>query len=383
MDKLPEAQGTPQTTEQTPHSGVEGYEKPEQEYATSLAEEAARGDYKQTPDTVPAYLSTEAYSQPAEASVAPLTESGEGDPKKPNRLILGITAGAAATALAIGGFLGIKAATEGANNTPPEKDDRDNSQIGGGGTVEEETPAVPAEAQDFVTRNGHLFSDPVATYYAEKTYIESNQGQGLILDEGYVSSYDFESPVFEAGDTSPLGGFNTLVMSPETEVNTASSVELFNEALPAMNRLLNMVAMNPKTENLEVLKHEFSKYSGISNADSDNLVNFFQNITLKYGSNAVYTINPAVTAEQESSTVPQSIFTYDAPAIDAVDEEGKITAFSDQVDFSINVKSFDSQGQANDHTEIAEDVQFSVVQAKEHDPLNTGYVGIGVRNFPQ
>lgn len=134
------------------------------------------------------------------------------------------------------------------------------------------------------------------------------------MDESYVASYDFSSQPFANGATSPLG-FTVERMAPDQPITLQATIDQFNGSIPNLDRLLNLLAKNPTPDDLKVITDEFSKYTGLENtAEAGNLVNFLASITQQYGSNANYSINPAIKDNGEGKT-DTTVFVNDAPAI--------------------------------------------------------------------
>jgi hypothetical protein len=244
-------------------------------------------------------------------------------------------------------------------------------------TSSSQETSIPTEAKDFVNAYGTRYKDPLATYYSEMGYEQSGSKEPLTIGDDYISSYNFESTV--AGDKSPLG-FDLLRLSPDTAINVQSSVDQFNNALPTMNHLINLLAKNPTSAEVAVITDEFSKYSGYGNEeDAKKLTAFLNGVVTKYGSASNYTINAASSETTDSSHA--SVFKPDwAPIVDANSENGGVEAFHNTITLSISVESFDSANKKSSAVDTTENFNFMVQRAPESiDPLHGGFVAIGTR----
>lgn len=361
MDNLPHS-----TTDKQPHAGnlpPEIREVPVETFDMPL-EDAVEANK----------LSPLPVEEAAEPTYPKLTESEQLNSTKPNRsrkgFIAGVAVGAsvavAGAALAIG--LNLPKGDNANENEPPVNDPK--------ATSEAEAPAIPPEAQEFVDAYGSRYDDPVATYYAETAYRQANDDKLVVISQSYIDDYNYESRIFDTGELSPLG-FPVLRFSPDKEVNLENAVEQFNDALPALNQLINLLAKNPTIPEVAVIKDEFVKYSGFNNdTDAGHLVDMLHEVTIKYGSAANYIIEEGAITDGSSNT--ESAFRYGSPVIDAVDENNKITDFSTNLDLLIDITQFDNNGNSTNTTETIVDAQIGV-RASGFDPQNVGYIGIGAK----
>lgn len=238
--------------------------------------------------------------------------------------------------------------------------------------------AIPAEAKDFVTRYANSYTDPLATYYSEEAFIKANPGPGIVIDNDYIAGYNPNTQPFSNGEVSPLG-YKVERLSPDKPVDINSSIEVFNSSIPNLNLLINMLSKNPSPQALEVIKNEFSLYSGLGNKEAGNLVDLLQGVTSKYGSNALYTINAGVERSGDSVPADATVVLDKTPGIDAVDDKGNTTAFSLVMNMSISVDTYNDSGEKTHTTDVLNNAQFTVVKATNYDPLGNGYIGIGAR----
>lgn len=288
-------------------------------------------------------------------------------------------AGAIASTLLAGGLFAGSKIGEANNNNAPEVDPNPTAEapvVPGEQAPEEVT--VPEEAKDYVSAYDNVFPDALATYYSEEAYLATGAGPGLILNQEYADSYDFDTLEFANGMVSPLG-FSVESMDPNQPIDIDSSIAVFNNSIPNMDRLVNMLAKNPSPVSLDIIKHDFSLYAGISNSESDALVDTFLAVTREYGSNSIYSISPAVQYDSDAKTPESSVVVDKKPGIDAVDENGNITAFFLGMDITLKVETFDNTGNSTQQLKTIEDAQFTVDFAKDLDPGNNGFIGIGYR----
>ena len=234
---------------------------------------------------------------------------------------------------------------------------------------------IPEEARFFVEEAyPGVYENPVATFYAEQAYINNNGGLGVIIGQDYITKYEkTEVPV---GAVSELG-LEFLLLDPNTEVTTESSIELFNRAAPSISRLMNLLAKNPSPEMQAIIIEEFSTYTGFKNDYAQSLVQKVQSVVNQYGSESNFSVNPAVKVGEETET--STVFFSDKPSIDNVDESGFVLSFNDTVDLSISVESFNEDGQSTLSLETLEKVQFSVSRAPSYDPFDAGFIGVGIK----
>lgn len=243
----------------------------------------------------------------------------------------------------------------------------------------ESTPAVPAEAKDFMNANGSLYTDALATYYAETAYEKANPGQGFVLTQDYATNYNFDSQPFANGETTPLG-FTVEKVPASEEVNIDNSIQTFNNSIPNLNKLVNLLAKNPSQDRINAITDEFSKSSGLGNPEAAKLVSTLLSVAQKYGSNANYSINPGTKGQYGTTSETNSVFTADREVIDAVDVNNNVTAYNDVVNLSIEVDTFNDKGEQTKQVDTSlQGVQFSVRRAENYDPGNAGYIGIGLK----
>lgn len=281
----------------------------------------------------------------------------------PGKITVGASAALAAGALVFGG---IKIG-EGFSS--------DEAKPGTSNSIEEEQ-SIPPEAQDFITYYGDLYTNPVATWYAESAAENADSLQSYLINTSYITDYNYESLMFQEGQVSPLG-FNVETLDPEATVDVKTSIDQFNGSLPDLNRLINLLAKNPTSDRIDVIKDEFSKYTGAGNSSSSGLVDILAEVTQKFGSNSNYSINPGVKGEYGDKSEDSTIFAYDTPIIDAADKDGRVTAFNNPVNLSISIETYDDKGNVTQQNYVVEDVQFSVERNVNNDPYNAGYIGLG------
>ena len=176
---------------------------------------------------------------------------------------------------------------------------------------------------------------------------------------------------------SPLG-FETLILKPGTKVTIQTSVDQFNQALPEMNRFMNLLSKNPLPDQIKVIKDEFNEYVGFNNPSSSQKIDTLSAVVEKYGSNAVYVINEGTT-DVSADKAKATIFDRQKPIIDNVDASGATDSFHTHANLSITVTSYDKTGKSVVATESLDSLQFSVMRAENFDPANVGLVGIGWR----
>lgn len=303
--------------------------------------------------------------------IATAVETGK-KPKSRKGLLFGI-----GSAAVVGVAATVITATALFNVSASDKDNEPGTQPEATPTGSSQEVAVPPAAQDFINAYGTRYEDPVATYYAEAAYEQKSGGDSLTIGDEYINSYNFESTV--AGGKSPLG-FDLLSLSADTEVNTQTSKDQFNNAVPTINRLISLLSKNPTPQQQAVIADEFVKYSGYGGNPeyANNLVTFLEGIVSKYGTSANYTVNPGSTEITDPSQA--TIFNPDStPTIDD-GSNGEVRAFHNTVTLSISVESYDSANEKTSTTETVDGFVFMVQRApKSLDPLGGGWVGIGTR----
>ena len=286
----------------------------------------------------------------------------------------GVVGAIAGVAIAVPATLGIVNSGENNNTSDaPQPNDRDNSEVVDG-------PAAPPEAKDFLDAYSDRYNDPLATYYAEMDYETESGGQSLTIGDEYIDGYDFSLETFQTGETSPLE-FPILRLPLDVEVTNTTpevTVNQFNESIPVMDRLLNLLAKNPTPEQVAVIRDEFVKFTGFENQNANSLVDKFLAITQQYGSESNYSINPASDAEDANSLQNTVFKGGDFVELIRVNEEGEVTAFSNLFDLSVNVETFDASGESATSTAVLEDVEYSVYRS-DFDPGDVGLIGIGMK----
>lgn len=211
-----------------------------------------------------------------------------------------------------------------------------------GNPTKTEAPANPgAEQQDlsveakaFVAEYGDRYSDPVSTFYANKSY-EIEYGTKLVMSDAYISEYDTTAQMHE---TSPLG-FERYMIPKNAKIDQELSMKIFNEyTSKELSLLLNCLAKNSTPEGMAIVDFEFAKYCS---TDGNELMETAKAIVEKYGSAANYIVEPASNNSDNSNI---SYFNEnDSTDAQAVDENGKITEFSSLTDLGITIESYSEQ----------------------------------------
>ncbi|RWZ78374.1 MAG: hypothetical protein EOT05_01250 [Candidatus Microsaccharimonas sossegonensis] len=273
---------------------------------------------------------------------------------------------AGTTALALIGIgfgaLKIGETTSGTNETKP-------------GSSNGQTAVISQEERDFINAYKNRYADPKAVFNSEVAYLIANPGKDLTVGPDYFTGYNFDATPNAA--TSPLG-FDILKLQPGAEVTTQTSVDQFNQALPEMNRFMNLLAKNPLPNQVSVIKDEFNKYTGFYNPSSPKLVDILAGVVSKYGSNAVYVINSGTT-DVSADKLKATIFDNIPPVIDNINSSGVTDSFQSTAHLSITVTSYDKANKTVVATEIIDNLQFSVNRAESADPMNVGLIGIGAK----
>lgn len=313
-------------------------------------------------------------NQPVENESTKATAAFDVDPKESKKNLF-VKIGVSALALVLAAGVGISSYKALSENDTLKNNPNTNSSSNPVDPVGNEQIKIPQEAQDFVNAYGTRYKDAVATYYAEVAYEQKSGGDSYTIGDDYINTYNFESTV--AGVKSPLG-FDLLSLSPDAEINVQTSVDQFNNALPTMNRAINLLAKNPTPEQVAVISDEFSLYSGYGKEDyANNLVALFNGIATTYGSNSNYTINPASIETTDSSQAtlfdPES-----ATFMNGTDENGNLVSFQNSITLSVSVDTYSSEDQINTSLSTTENLSFVVNRAK-NDPFNAGFVAIGTR----
>ena len=242
-------------------------------------------------------------------------------------------------------------------------------------TTEQSASVSSPEERDFINAYKDRYVDPIATYNSEVGYLKANPGKDLTIGNDYFVGYTFNAT--PNAPVSPLG-FETLILKPGTKVTIQTSVDQFNQALPEMNRFMNLLSKNPLPDQIKVIKDEFNEYVGFNNPSSPQKIDALCAVVEKYGSNAVYVINEGTT-DVSADKAKATIFDRQKPIIDNVDTSGATDSFHTHANLSITVTSYDKTGKSVVATESLDSLQFSVMRAENFDPANVGLVGIGWR----
>lgn len=242
-------------------------------------------------------------------------------------------------------------------------------------TTEQSASVSSPEERDFINAYKDRYVDPIATYNSEAAYLKANPGKDLTVGNDYFAGYNAEGTA--SAPVSPLG-FYILKLQPGSEATTQSSVDQFNQALPEMNRFMNLLSKNPLPDQVKVIKDEFNDYVGFNNPSASQLIAVLSAVVEKYGSNAVYVINEGTT-DASADKAKATIFDGRKPIIDRVDTRGATDSFHTHANLSITVTSYDKTGKSVVATESLDSFQFSVTRAEKFDPANGGLVGIGSR----
>ena len=243
-------------------------------------------------------------------------------------------------------------------------------------TSGQETTKIPQAAQDFVKAYSNRFDNPLATYYAEIAHEKTVPGDYETIGDDYFTKY--EAGKTATGKVSPLG-FDFQLLKPGQEVNQANSITQFNASIPTMNRLMNLLSKNPTPVETAAIEDEFNQYSGFHNASSEGLITTLAAVVQKYGTNSNYLINQA-TGDQNTDRTKATIFESPTPVIDSRDANGNVSDFDNGIALSISVESYDNAGKLTKSTDVIDNLQFTVQRQPQYDPLNGGYMGIGLIN---
>ncbi|TQO19641.1 hypothetical protein FB472_1210 [Rhodoglobus vestalii] len=232
---------------------------------------------------------------------------------------------------------------------------------------------IPEDAKAFIDAWDDRYPDALATYYSHAAYLRANPGLDLTIGQDYFTGYDFENP--EINPVSPLG-FDILTTTFSQEVAAQQLVDVFNKSVPEMNLLMNILAKNPLPDQVNVVKDEFIDHTGYYNSHAQQLVDTLARVVEAYGSSSVFTINEA-TPDIDADPATATVLYGDSPVIDNINDEGLVDSFSDLLEISIAIETYNASGAKVVSTEIVEEVQFSVAHAASVDFLNKGFIGIG------
>ncbi len=254
-----------------------------------------------------------------------LTSAKKGAAKKRKRI-------AAICAIALVLCVGIVAVTAGWRHP-----------VGGGSSVSSgKQTAVPAAAKSFVKEYGDRYTDPVSTYYAKQDYEANNNCPPALMSTDFINSYEISNTV--DGDMSSLD-FTTLELLVNSAINQQSSIDLFNNYTSVnLDCYMNVLSKNPGAKATEIINSQFLDYcSGGSWANVNNvtlnnkdpeegqkLIDNFEAVVDKYGSNACYTIEKASNDDNLNGT----LFDKAVPTASKFDSNGRVIGF---VDNGVNI----------------------------------------------
>lgn len=163
---------TPQgVEEQVPHSGVYHGEKPVKDFDNTNLAEAVDQGLITVPDNVSLIEANPADVPP----IVPPTYTTEQSSSKPERKKPGlgtkIGVGAAALVVGVGGYFGVQAVNAG-NNTPPEKNPDDNSQVeeepGTDNETKPNTNEIPASIAEVINNPKRVTAEQIAAMSPEE-----------------------------------------------------------------------------------------------------------------------------------------------------------------------------------------------------------------------
>jgi len=187
-------------------------------------------------------------------------------------------------------------------------------------TPDQELRAIPNEAKGWVAEYGNRYADPVSTFYAEMGY-EKKYGKPTIISNKDVSEYEITYGT--SGDTSPLG-FTMGTLELGGTIDQEVSMRLFNSyEAPNLSLYMNLLARNPASGAVAMIEEQFLAYSqgqdllsvgGVyderAGTRTRKIMDTMASIVNKYGSNAIYSIAPAVSGSVENPDSTNSVFFF-------------------------------------------------------------------------
>ena len=240
--------------------------------------------------------------------------------------------------------------------------------------------AIPDEAKEFVEAYGDMYSDPVATYYAEQAYMESSGGLSTTLNttSEWVANYEFSDNIYS--EQSELGGIGFIYLPVEDRTDSQLTAELLNnESLTScIDRYMNLIARNPDTQLVSIIDNEFTKYCGRGSSDTANLLTTLKSVVTKHGSAANYSLAPAIYGEDDMTNTVVLDYQPDV-IIDSRNSDNETLAFSSRVILRMNIDLYASDSTMSSIKESTDDISFSVMRPPESSPEDKRIVGIGQR----
>ena len=239
------------------------------------------------------------------------------------------------------------------------------------GEVKPDTQNVPAEAKSFVEEYGSMYSDPVSTYYAEKTYEEAGY-KSVMLTKEYIANYD---PNVVRDRISHLG-LESYSLPLSKVVDQATAVEIFDKyTAKELAIYMNALSKNPTTEAVTIIDAEFLNYcSDTNNADAFTvddeyimkLMETAKSIVAKYGSNASFDIIPG------SSDLSDTGMSYiGSPITMGRDESGAPQIYSNNANIAMNVYIFDGVASTVTKDKI-KNIQLVYIRQQNSDKISIG-----------
>lgn len=208
--------------------------------------------------------------------------------------------------------------------------------------------SVPAEAKSFVDEFGSRYTNPVASYYAEKSYESQHGGKKLVMTDNYINKYEISDVI--KGETSELG-FAMTRLPLDATISQETMMQLFNDRTANnLSLLINLLAINTSPKGQEIIKSQFlnacsdtwSERKNDDDRDVQNLFNTASSIANKIGNNSICKVMPASNQDGTDGTYFNSNIN---PEIQGIDKNGNTTFFAyNNVVLAISVDSFNDDG---------------------------------------
>jgi hypothetical protein len=257
----------------------------------------------------------------------------------------------------------------------------------------EKQPAVPSEAQSFVTEYGNRYSDSVSTYYAVEAYKDTHSGVDPVMSNEYVKNYDFNGE--KHFPISPLG-FELKELPTDVSFNQESSIKLFNEYTALMlGKYMELISKNPMPDEIKIIDQQFldncagQHLGGYDSWDTEqrdsanNLLRTLKSVVAKHGSAANYSV---ALASNDKTNTNATLFNKNIPTVTGyyMYNNEKLIAANDDINLVINVDTYKNENVSHSK-EVLKDFQLKVVRQPSSQTGNGSaatwtYISIGQYN---
>ena len=239
-----------------------------------------------------------------------------------------------------------------------------------------ETVSFPEEARGFIEEFGTQYTGPLATYRAEQSYAQNNDGLASTLGNNWISSYESTNNIMSPSSELFYIQFTQLAL--DTPIKNETVVDILNnpQTTESIDRYMNLIARNPSPEAIAAIDNEFIKYTGRNNPDAANLLDSLKEVVSTHGNAANYSLAPAaLSSDTEEGT---TVFTYNEAAIDDMSDDGLVRAFNSNVTLRFDVESFESDGSSSvERVSGDERISLSIKRVTPSGPTDPGIIGIG------